>query len=66
MCEKKKQVIRMHLMRMDVGLMETIPQNAAGARALPPISLPMPKSDPPAPMRLPSPPEDPPGVRSLL
>ena len=49
-----------------VGFNDDIPQKDAGALALPPISLPIPNSEPPAPIRAPSPPDDPPGVRSLF
>ena len=48
-----------------VGLIDEIPQNDAGTRTLPPISLPIPKVAPPAATRQASPPDDPPGVRSL-
>ena len=49
-----------------VGFRADIPQKEAGTLTLPPISLPIPKREPPAPIRQASPPEEPPGVRSLL
>lgn len=49
-----------------VGFRDDMPQKDAGTLALPPISLPIPKREPPAPIRDPSPPDDPPGVRSLF
>ena len=66
MNEIEDKQVKTYPTRQVVGLMEKIPQKAAGTRALPPMSLPIPNGDPPAAMRHPSPPDDPPGVRSLL
>ena len=43
-----------------VGRNEEIPHKAAGHRSDPPMSLPIPKIDPPPPINDPSPPEEPP------
>ncbi|MEQ2186995.1 hypothetical protein GOODEAATRI_034591, partial [Goodea atripinnis] len=51
-----------HLSRPVVGLKPQIPQKEAGMRILPPMSLPMPRMEPPPPIRAPSPPEEPPEV----
>ena len=47
-----------------VGFSAAIPQNAAGMRTLPPMSVPMPSGEPPAATIAPSPPLLPPGARS--
>lgn len=51
-----------NLILFDVGLKPHIPQNEDGMRMLPPMSVPMPRIEPPAPMRAASPPEEPPEV----
>lgn len=50
------------LHRPEVGLNPQIPQKDAGIRTLPPISVPIPRMDPPPATSAPSPPEDPPEV----
>ena len=50
------------LIRPRLGLMEYIPQYAAGIRRLPPMSEPMPMAEPSMASRAPSPPELPPHV----
>ena len=40
-----------------VGLIDAIPQKCAGQRTLPPMSVPMPRKDPPPPISAASPPE---------
>lgn len=39
-----------------------MPQKEEGKRMLPPMSVPKPRGEPPAPMMAPSPPEEPPGL----
>lgn len=51
-----------YLRRFAVGLRPQMPQKAEGKRMLPPMSVPKPRGEPPAPMRAPSPPEEPPGL----
>ena len=51
-----------HLSRPAVGLKPQMPQNEAGIRILPPISPPIPSTEPPPAMRAPSPLDDPPDV----
>lgn len=51
-----------YLILLAVGLKPHIPQNEDGMRILPPMSVPIPRMEPPPPMRAPSPPEEPPGV----
>ena len=57
---------RTHLNLPEVGFKAHTPQKLAGARTLPPTSVPSPMMEPPAPNAAPSPPDDPPGVRLLL
>ena len=47
-----------------VGFREATPHNAAGHLRDPPMSLPIPRIDPPPPISEPSPPEEPPHSRS--
>ena len=51
--------------RREPGLKPQIPQKAAGTRTLPPMSAPIPRTEPPAAMSAASPPEDPPLVQDL-
>ena len=48
-----------------VGLNPQIPHMLAGILMLPPMSVPIPNTDPPAAISAPSPPDDPPGPRSM-
>jgi len=49
--------------RPNVGLSPTQPQNAAGIRTLPPVSVPTAAAASPAASAAPLPPEEPPGIR---
>lgn len=51
-----------YLIRFAVGLRPQMPQKEEGKRMLPPMSVPKPSGEPPAPIRAPSPPEEPPGL----
>ena len=51
---------------MEVGLKPYPPQNAAGPRIEPPISVPIPSGEQRKPTAAPSPPEEPPGVNLRL
>ena len=48
-----------------VGLNPQIPHMLAGILMQPPMSVPIPNTDPPAAISAPSPPDDPPGPRSM-
>lgn len=61
--ERKRE--RRNLILPAVGLNPQIPHMLAGILMLPPMSVPIPNTDPPAAISAPSPPDDPPGPRSM-
>lgn len=60
------KIIPTYTIRSTVGFRPYTPHIWQGMRMLPPISDPIPMTDPPPPISAPSPPEDPPGARFKL
>ena len=60
------KIIPTYTIRSAVGFRPYTPHIWQGMRMLPPISVPIPMTDPPPPISAPSPPEDPPGARFKL